>query len=321
MRCVGLAQEFRQKGVTPVFVLKYYDEKVLERVRGMGFGSERIDRRFDFTEDTVAVLRLAEKYNARVVIADLSHSATVADVKGFARHVQELKARGHYVMVIDGGSPHDCICAMEKIVADIVVIPYFDAEKITRKLGTGTRALLGPAYFIFREEFARQAARKEPPGGMVESILLTMGGSDSSELTPKVIELLMKMNRSSLSLHVVQGVGFSPAVKLKIERFQDKWNGAYTISNGSSHMADLMGTCDVAIINNGLTQYEAALMGVPSIAVSAGDFAETASLISRIEKLFDDAAFRQESVQKKKTQLDGNGVKRVIAEIPGELLS
>lgn len=321
MRCVALAQEFRQKGVTPVFVLKYYDENVLERAADMGFGLERIDRRIDFSEDAVAVSKIAKKYNAKIVIADLSHPVTVADIKGFARHLKELKIRGHYVVVIDGGLPHDCICAREEIDADIAVIPYFDSAKGVYKLGAGTKALLGPSYFIFRQEFVRQAMRKEPIRGNVESILLTMGGGDPLELTPKVIEILMKMNKSSLSLRVVQGAGFSPATKLKIEQLQGKWDGTYTVSNGSSRMADLMESCDVAIINSGLTQYETALMGVPSLAVSPQDFSETASLISRIEELVNNAAFRQELAQKGKMQLDGNGVKRVIAEIPKELLS
>jgi spore coat polysaccharide biosynthesis predicted glycosyltransferase SpsG len=100
---------------------------------------------------------------------------------------------------------------------------------------------------------------------------------------------------------------------------------------------------DVAIIAGGLTKYETAVTGTPSISISpferelqmclkferAGsllhlglrDRVDEETITRAVEKLVNDYHLRQEISNRGKKMVDGKGTERIIAEIPANLLN
>lgn len=315
MRCLAIAQEFKQQlGLDPIFALKYYDKKVSQLIKRFGFNVREIGD--DKTSnDALSIEEIAQKYKAKIIIMDLSHAAIVNKARDFSNVLKELKGKGYYLVVIDGGLEHDCISLRQKIISDMVIIPYFDSEKIVYKLNKKAKALLGPDYFVFRNEFRQARKRDKRIKKNIENILLTMGGSDPFELTPKIVKFLIRLGKSSLSIHIIQGLNFSSKVKNKIKELRKEWDGNYNVLNGTNNMADLMNRCDMAIINKGLTQYEAAFIGIPYLAVTKQDFNSPELLASKIKKIFNNVKLRRNLSKKRKQQLDGKGVNRIIEVI------
>lgn len=201
---------------------------------------------------------------------------------------------------------------------------------------------MGPAYFIFRQEFIDAARVSREIRKDAQNILVTMGASDPLNLTQKVAKALNRLNRILLKLRIVIGPGFATSVKPDLERILKGFEGNYELLLGSNNMADLMLWSDLAITGGGLTKYETAITGTPSIIIS--HFAEEAKrteefekggstlhlgLISEIEekdvaeavaKLLADNAVRVEMSKKGRNMVDGKGIERIISEIPQEVL-
>ena len=107
-------------------------------------------------------------------------------------------------------------------------------------------------------------------------------------------------------------------------------------------MAELMLRSDLAITSGGLTKYETAVTGTPSIIISHFDREAAAAkefekggttlhlglvsevdeedIVRAIERLLEDYALRVDMSQKGRNLVDGKGVERITAEIPRSVL-
>jgi len=205
-----------------------------------------------------------------------------------------------------------------------------------------TKLLLGPAYFIFRQEFIEAAKGSREIRKDARNILVTMGGSDLLNLTIKVAKALNRLNVTSLNLRIIIGPGFATAVKPEVETILEGYRGNHELLMARDEIADLMFWSDLAITGGGLTKYETAVTGTPSIAISHFDeeakrteeFARGGSilhlgLISKIRqediaeatnRLLEDYALRAEISKRGRNLVDGKGIERIISEIPQQIL-
>jgi len=128
--------------------------------------------------------------------------------------------------------------------------------------------LLGSNYTPLREEFtkAKQNSIKEN----IESVMVTFGGSDVRDLTPKILKTL-KDNFPDIIKNIVVGSGFTNLEKIK--HYQDK-NTNLIFNANAATMSKLMQTSDIAIASGGQTLYELACIGTPTIAILLVDNAK-----------------------------------------------
>lgn len=170
--------------------------------------------------------------------------------------------------------------------ADIVINGNIYAPKLNyQSYYGGTKFLLGPAYTLFRDEF--KALPPKRVTRQVKNILVTVGGSDRLNLTPKIIRAFKLMEErlhendfkcfdgngqfggycklEELSINIVIGPLFTNISDIKEEMTHSslKISLLYNVQK----MSGLMINSDLAISAGGSTLYELAATGTPTLTL------------------------------------------------------
>ncbi len=336
MRCLAFAQGLGGTGVKSVFVIRDYEPRVAGLIRDYGYDVEIIPGDSSFTGDALLTTQFVSKYSAELLITDLSHADNLAILDEYRRYFPALSAARISMINIDDLIKID-------FPFDIQIIPYYGADKRNYRSNGSTKLLLGPAYFIFRQEFIAAARVNHRIKEDAQNILVTMGGSDPLNLTMKIAEALLRLDRTSLNIRIVIGAGFAASARQELEKILKSYQGNYELLTGSHNMAELMLWSDLAITGGGLTKYETAVTGTPNIIIShfeqeaartrefeGGGSTLHLGLISEInehdieesiERLLKDYALRTEMAKRGRNMVDGKGMERIISEIPGSLLT
>jgi spore coat polysaccharide biosynthesis predicted glycosyltransferase SpsG/CMP-N-acetylneuraminic acid synthetase len=146
-------------------------------------------------------------------------------------------------------------------VADIVINELYDYPVID-----GTNILWGHPYFFVRDEF--ESATPHRFRQKVGALLITFGGTDSSDFTRKTLAVVAKYCAAQgIRIYIVTGEGY--AHRTAIERLlaaPGYTHVEYTFATGV--MSSIMEKTDIAICSNGRTVYELARMNIPSIILA-----------------------------------------------------
>ena len=193
----------------------------------------------------------------------------------------------------------------------------------------------GAEYAIINDSFYNTPFHFKERGRVVKNILITMGGSDSSHQTKRVLESLME-SMKEVNIDVVIGMAYGDFTGNKYNDTRVKFH--YDAKN----MAELMMDADIAFIAGGITLYEAAFTGLPVIIIAQDKYQEltarefqrrgfghylgmfdsiTGDMIKKSSKrLFKDYDIRTEMSSTGRNLVDGKGVFRV-AEIIKSVIS
>ena len=191
--------------------------------------------------------------------------------------------------------------------------------------------LLGPTYVSLRKPFWEIPAKEI--NETVHCVMVTFGGDDSKNITPRVLDFLTH-RYPALEKRVVIGSAFQNTDEIKAAA------DAHTqliYSPGAAGMKTLMMEADIAVSSGGQTLYELARLGVPTIAVAVAEnqrnnvagWAETgfienvgfwkdAGLIKKISAAFQrlhDMDRRVLSSETGRRLVPGNGADRIINHI------
>lgn len=148
-------------------------------------------------------------------------------------------------------------------VADLTINDLYDQEHHPQLLGN---IEWGPQNFFLRDEFNN--ARKHKSIRKVCSVLITFGGTDSNNLTKKVLKTILPVCKErDLFIYVVSGSGYEHLESFKkFLSATDYDQIEFVYSTGV--MSRIMEKANVAISSNGRTVYELAHMGIPGIVIS-----------------------------------------------------
>lgn len=130
-------------------------------------------------------------------------------------------------------------------------------------------AITDPEYIALRSEFQMRHGEAKSIRRVVEELLITQGGSDTYGFTPRIVRALEKM-AARPHCTVVVGPAFrhdhelSEAVKASTSDL--------SIIRNARNMAELMWNADLAITAGGLTMFELACVGTPSLVVCGEQF-------------------------------------------------
>jgi hypothetical protein len=145
------------------------------------------------------------------------------------------------------------------------------AEQLAIDLSPGTadggRRLGGPAWTPLAPRFAEaheHASRNEPGGGSPLRILVAFGARDSANSTGMAVEALVGHERSFLAT-VVLGAAFADRAAVEAAAGRDE---RLTIVTDSSDMSALYLSHDLAVGAPGVSQYERACCGLPTLLVA-----------------------------------------------------
>jgi len=341
MRCIGFAQQFEKAGLKPVFLVRNHGQNIIEIIRNNDYHVETIPKCCSFRKDAAMTLGFASRHNADVIVMDTSNAATLANLNKYEKYLKTLKSGIGFLISIDG-LDEDCVDAKISVASDMIVIPYVGAEDRKYKPCNNTRYLLGPDYFVFRQEFMETAEIRRSIRSKARNVLISVGGSDVSNLTVKIVRALIKSNNVRLSLCFVVGPGFSSFARQQLNRVLRDFSGKCKVIAKNENMAELMFWADLIITGSGLTKYEAAVIGTPAVVISGGssqqalmdEFEEYGSALhlgreknirgkdigTVVEDILDSRSIRSRMSKKGRGLVDAKGAERIISQIPKEFL-
>lgn len=132
----------------------------------------------------------------------------------------------------------------------------------------GKKVYVGVDYLILNPEIAKHQRRRKK----LEKILVTLGGSDTYGVTPKVVMWLKEfLTTQEKSLHnkILVSVLLGPGAKIgkEVEALVENDSHFQILKNVSS-LISLFGQFDLAITGGGVTGFEANASGLPCVVIA-----------------------------------------------------
>jgi spore coat polysaccharide biosynthesis predicted glycosyltransferase SpsG/GNAT superfamily N-acetyltransferase len=312
MRCLALAQAWQDAGGTVSLAVAELPDALSPRVPAEGVTLSRIDATPGGSEDAAETIAQAHRLSADWVVID-------GDRFG-SDFLETVRAAGFRVLLIDD------FAGRKSFPADLIVNPDLDDGEPYRKRGATARLLMGPPYVLLRREFRQETERKEirQTGNR---ILVTLGGSDPENLTPRIANALAHC--SDLEVTLIAGAGYDKANELRKLRASN-----LRVVFNPPNMAQFMKDSDQAIIAMGGTLWELLSMGCAVLSYSRNDvqarmmqvlshrgvvvdLGETrhfdpAKLVASVKDMVDSYRARERMIRLGRTLVDGLGAARVV---------
>ena len=216
----------------------------------------------------------------QALISELETQALVLDVRTdlAVEAIRQIRAEGVLIVTIDDASDR-------RLAADLAFYPPVpQVERLDWTGFTGKRfigwdwVLLGPEFARCRMRVANKAAgdKTDKKNQTVPlDILVTMGGSDPAGLTLMALKALDQIDQD---LHVTVVLGRGYLYELELQQWLSHARRYYVFRRNVQDMPATMAEVDLAIASFGVTAYELAVMGVPTIYYClSNDHSESAS--------------------------------------------
>ncbi|MGA2423987.1 MAG: UDP-2,4-diacetamido-2,4,6-trideoxy-beta-L-altropyranose hydrolase [Terriglobales bacterium] len=313
MRCLALAQAWQDAGGTASLAVAELPDGLSPRVTTEGVTVSRVRATPGGPKDAAATIALAHRLSADWVVID-------GDRFG-SDFLETVHAAGFRVLLIDDFADR------KSFPADLIVNPDLDDDgDVYRKRGATAKLLIGPPYVLLRREFRQETETREIRH-TGKRILVTLGGSDPENLTPKIANALAHC--SDLEVTVIAGAGYDKGHELRKLRASN-----LQVVFNPPNMAQFMKHSDQAIIVAGGTLWELLSMGCAVLSYSRNimqahviqalshrgavvDLGETrhfdqAKLVAAVKELVDSRRVRERMRNLGRTLVDGLGATRVV---------
>ena len=252
MRCLALAHYWNQQCGKAVFAIGSIPELLNRRLNSEGIFATKIASPSGTAEDAAELIATARELAATRVAMD--------GYQFGAQYQQAIKDAGLKTLFIDDYGH------AEWYFADLILNQnlYADEAMYSRRNKT-SQLLLGTRYALLRPEFLAWSTWSRRIPAVARRLLVTLGGSDSSNTTSKVIRSLLDLNVTDLEVRILLGPAnrhheaVRQAVGQQPERFQ--------IFAAEADMPGMMAWADLAISAAGSTCWELAFMGLPAVTI------------------------------------------------------
>ena len=207
-----------------------------------------------------------------------------------------------------------------------------DANLGCDNVPTGPVVLSGPAYMVLHPLFAELRVGDKLAPMEVNQVLISLGGSDSENLTRKVVEALRDL---PFNFTVVVGKAY-PHYQELYEFVQQNMENI-TLLRGVETLAPLIAKADLVVIAAGITLYETLCLGVPAIVLAqekhqeliaqryagekvirylgVGEVVGEEKIRTAFAELAANQALRQAMTEKGSKLVDGQGIERISQHI------
>lgn len=318
MRCLALAQAWKDAGGRVVFITACQNEGLLQRLR---------DEEYDIHLVAGSLTDLSKWNYMEDILATHPDAWVVLDGYHFDEACQQrVKEAGHQLLVIDD-TAH-----LKRYYADIVLNQNLHVEQFPYSCEPYTCLLLGTRYVLLRREFLtwRDWQREIPE--VARRVLVTLGGSDPENYTLKVIHALQRVDIPDLEVIVVAGANNPHGNTLQAVVKQGHL--PIRLVRNAQNMPELMAWSDVAISAAGATIWELLFLKTPVLALILADNQQRVAevleqhqigknlgwaantqddfLAEAISLLLKDTSLRAKMSNNARQIVDGQGAQRVI---------
>jgi UDP-2,4-diacetamido-2,4,6-trideoxy-beta-L-altropyranose hydrolase len=182
-----------------------------------------------------------------------------------ARWESEMREFAARILVIDdlADRAHDCEVLLDQVVCRA-------AEDYAGLVGEMTTVLVGPTFVLLRPRFAQLRAALSPRrhDSAVRSLYVSMGGTDPHGRILAVLRAIDRLPDTQVSR--VRIVISSAAEGLEeLRAAAAAMRTECTLHVDASDVADLMVASGLAVTAGGMTSYELACLGIPSLIIPA----------------------------------------------------
>lgn len=249
-RSLSLADELKKYNDSIVFLTKS-DGDVIKKINNHNIDVIRY-------KDNNDILKIKKNIKPDVIIID-----DLEIEEEFAKNIKDLCNK---LVLFDNSNPSSNKYA--DVVVNVVISrsgfknrKYVDEEN-------KTLYLYGPKYLILRDEFykAKEISKRRINKEKTKNILITFGGSDSSNLTCMVLKELSS-NLNGYFINVVLGPKFSHTDKLNDILVEHNIKNKIKIYKNINNMAELMKNVDLIITSPGMTMFEALFLGISVVVL------------------------------------------------------
>lgn len=233
------------------------------------------------------------------------------------------KLEQHNVVIINDTGR---IEVFSKILINGSIVKEFHKYTVENKK---TEFLLGPKFMILRKEFLEGKKKMKKTAKKIKNVLLVFGGSDDTNITSKILPSILY--KEDLKITVV--LGPTNKNKQKIKEIVSNQSHTELVIN-PKNISNLFSKQDLVVSSTGITIYELACLGIPTIMVPVnlsqmkaaremekrgfgkilGSSKTDLRKFEHIFSKFEDEKFRQKMSKAGKQIIDGKGVK-VISTI------
>jgi spore coat polysaccharide biosynthesis predicted glycosyltransferase SpsG len=324
-RCLGLATWLDTR---PTFALLDTPKNVHEEIRSAGY--ETIDLKGTDQEQVQQLQRL--KMDA--IVFDIANPRWRAQPEAHVSHVKAICGNGTPTVFIDGFKSDAVLDGELASVLTLCVRPYPEARP-----GVRGRWLPGIDYFILSRDMAAAARELRPLPEVARRVLVTTGGSDVGALSPRIIRELNADGGPIFDVRLIVGPLMPGRVRADIVVAVANSRHTIQVIEGRKDLGADMRWCEMAVSTTGLTKYELALNGVPTILLSpnpqhdenqayfrdlgaaldlgVADRLPFGAIGNACKSLSLDAGRRGEMARRGQAILDGHGTVRLLNEIKG----
>jgi UDP-2,4-diacetamido-2,4,6-trideoxy-beta-L-altropyranose hydrolase len=239
-RCLSLYSVFSQKADTKMVI--FGDESVEKFIsKSIKFSLE------DWHSNSKAIL---EKINPNIIVVD---SILVQD--DFFYQLSQLDSCNVFIddykrrNILERGVIIDWTVGVESSNLH----KKRDINSLVHLLGSKFTPLRGEFNIKTQKNISRE----------IENILITFGGSDVRDMSPKVLSILSR-EFPDATKRIIIGAGFKNIDNIKKSIDQ---NTELILNADAKKMSEVMQNSDLAITGGGQTLYELARVGVPTVAV------------------------------------------------------
>ncbi|CAH9056948.1 UDP-N-acetylglucosamine--N-acetylmuramyl-(pentapeptide) pyrophosphoryl-undecaprenol N-acetylglucosamine transferase [Pseudoalteromonas sp. CIP111854] len=189
-------------------------------------------------------------------------------------YVSSISTRVDKTLVIDDLADREHQC-------DFLLDQTLDAKALRYRglVPNNCKLLLGKAHMLLRDEFSslrKKALAKRQSTQTIQNVLISLGGSDTSETNNIVIGAIEALNTSLLTPVNVVLVITSQCSELNYYHSTEQKYPWFSVQQNASNMAELMYQADIAIGASGSSAWERCCLGLPTLAI---EFADNQALV------------------------------------------
>jgi UDP-2,4-diacetamido-2,4,6-trideoxy-beta-L-altropyranose hydrolase len=303
-RCLAIAQAFEEKKIE-TFLIINGDKSILQLLKKENY------KIIDWIKSEGKLFNLIKKDDIVFIDSYLAN-------KNFYEKINKLVKQAVY---IDDNN-------RLSYPKGIIINGNIHAASLPYPKKKGLTYLLGPKYAPIRKEFWNFSFKNI--NKKVKNVLITFGGDDKRNLTPKALFLLQK-NYPNINYKVIIGNGFKN--KSKIKKLITNKIELVTDPN-PEQIRNLMINCDIAISASGQTTLELLRLRIPTIIIVVADNQENIAKIltkkllveyagnwkeksllnklnKKVKKLYN-YEVRKSMFDFQKNIVDGHGARRIV---------
>lgn len=266
MRCLTLADEFKKQNHNIAFICRELLGNLIDLVKQKNHEviALPVDKAFQSDSIYLDWLGAEQEEDAAQVIDKIPKNVNLLIVDSYAldeKWHKKLRSHAKKIMVIDDLADRNFDC-------DILLNQNLGSKKenYKNKVPKDCQLLLGCDYALLRPEFAesrKEVLTKRKQTKSIKNILISMGGSDTNNLTYDVLQGIND------DFNVIVVLGASSPHNDTILSYAKNKNIKVVIN--ARNMAELMLETDLAIGAGGSTSWERCCLGLPTLSYVTED--------------------------------------------------